>query len=82
MVLAGGRGPGLRRAGCELVLLQGFLDAPGVRSSDALVDGECVLQVHRGLAGGAVVEVALADATQPEMPVRVSFRPACMNHPG
>ena len=64
MVLAGGCRPGLRRAGCELVLLQGFLDAPGVRSSDALVDGECVLQVHRGLAGGAVVDVAAADAFQ------------------
>ena len=64
MVSAGERRPGLRRAGCELVLLEGFLDAPGVRSSDALVDGECAPQVHRGLAGVAVVEVAVADAFQ------------------
>jgi hypothetical protein len=65
MVLAGGRGPGLRPGGCELVLLQGFLDAPGGGvGSDALVDGECLLQVHHGLAGVAVVEVAMAGAFQ------------------
>ena len=65
MVVAGGSGPGLRRAGCELVLLQGFLDTPGGGvGSDALVDGECLLQVRRGLAGVAVVEVAVADAFQ------------------
>jgi hypothetical protein len=47
------------------VLLEGFLDAPGAGvGSDALVDGECLLQVHRGLAGVAVVEVAVADAFQ------------------
>ena len=64
MVLAGGR-PGLRRAGCEPVLLEGFLDVPGGgMGSDALVDGECLLQVHCGLAGVAVVEVAVADAFQ------------------
>ena len=65
MVLAGRRRPGLHRAGCEPVLLEGFLDAlGGGMGSDALVDGECLLQVHRGLAGVAVVEVAAADAFQ------------------
>ena len=64
MVLAGERRPGLHRAGCESALPEGFLDALRVRGSDALVDGECLLQVHRGLAGGAVVDVAAADAFQ------------------
>jgi len=63
MVLAGGR-PGLRRAGCEPVLLEGFLDPPGGGGADALVDRECLLQVDRGLAGVTVVEVAVADAFQ------------------
>jgi len=65
MVLAGGRRPGLHRAGCKPVLLEGLLDVPGGgMGSDALVDGECLPQVHCGLAGVAVVEVAVADAVQ------------------
>ena len=52
----------MRRAGCEPVLLEGFLDAPRVRGSDALVDGERLLQVHRGVAGIAVVEVGPAES--------------------
>ena len=63
MVLAGGR-PGLRRAGCEPVLLEGFLDPPGGGGADALVDRECLLQVDRGLAGVTVVEVAVASPFQ------------------
>ena len=64
MVLAGERRPGLHRAGCESALPEGFLDALRVRGSDALVDGECLLQVHSGLARVAVVEAAAADAFQ------------------
>ena len=54
----------MRRAGCEPVLLEGFLDPPGGGGADALVDRECLLQVDRGLAGVTVVEVAVADAFQ------------------
>ena len=44
--------------------LEGFLDALGGGGADALVDGQCLLQVLRGVAGVAVVEVAVADAFQ------------------
>jgi len=51
----------MRSAGCEPVLLEGFLDAPGGgMGSDALIDGECLLQVGGGLAAVPVVEVAAA----------------------
>src|SRR5215475_14483128 len=53
-----------RGGGCEPVLVEGFLDAPRGGGSDALVDRECLLQVGGGLAGIAVVEVAVADAFQ------------------
>jgi hypothetical protein len=46
------------------VVLDRLLDAPRVRGLDAFVDGECVPQVHRGLAGVAVVELAVADTFQ------------------
>ncbi len=44
--------------------LEGFLDALGGGGADALVDGQCLLQVLRGVAGVAVAEVAVADAFQ------------------
>ena len=46
------------------MLAQGFLNALRIRGADAFVDGECVPQVHCGLTGVGVVEVAVADAFQ------------------
>ena len=40
--------------------LERCLDAAGSRCADALVGLKGLLQVHRGLAGVAVVEVAVA----------------------
>jgi hypothetical protein len=45
-------------------LQEGFLEAPGGGGCDALVDGECLPQVPCGLAGVAVLEVAVTDAFQ------------------
>jgi hypothetical protein len=44
--------------------LKGLLDAPGGGGSDALVDRKRVLQVRGGLAGVAVVQVAVAESFQ------------------
>jgi hypothetical protein len=46
------------------VLAQGFLDAPGAGSADALVDRECLAQVRGSFTGVAVLEVGLADSFQ------------------
>ena len=43
---------------------QGFLNFSSARASDALVDRECAPQVRGGLAGVAVLEVAVADSLQ------------------
>jgi len=40
------------------------LNAPRGGNPDALVDRQCLLQEHRGLAGVAVVEVTVADTFQ------------------
>jgi hypothetical protein len=45
-------------------LAQGVLDALIAGVSDALVDRECLPQVLGGLAGVAVVKVAVADSFQ------------------
>jgi len=50
--------------GCQPVVLEGLLDAPGRRGADALVDRECLLQRRGGLAGVALLEVAVADSFQ------------------
>ena len=58
----------MRSAGCEPVLLEGFLDAPGGgMGSDALIDGECLLQVGGGLAAVPVVEVAAVAVSRSPM---------------
>ena len=44
--------------------LEGFLDAPGGRGADVLVDRECLLQVRGSLAGVAVLQVASAKSFQ------------------
>lgn len=44
--------------------VEGFLDALGGGGADALVDRECLPQVFRGLAGVAVLELAVADSLQ------------------
>ena len=59
-----GRWLGLRGGGCQPVALEGFLDAPGGRGADVLVDGECLLQVRGSLAGVAVLQVALTKSFQ------------------
>jgi len=46
------------------VLLQGFLDALSGGGADALVDRECLLQVCGGLAGVALLRVAVAESFQ------------------
>jgi hypothetical protein len=56
--LPGGLGEGWLRP----VLVQGFLDPSGAVGSDALVDGECLLQAVQPFAVGAVPEVGLADS--------------------
>jgi hypothetical protein len=43
---------------------RGFLDALSVRGSDALVDGQCLLQAGGRCAGVAVVEVAVVGSFQ------------------
>ena len=43
---------------------EGFLDTPGGRACDVLVDGKCLFQAGGGFAGVAVAEVAVADAFQ------------------
>jgi hypothetical protein len=44
--------------------LEGLLDSLGGGGADALVDRECLLQVRGGLAGVAVLQVALAESFQ------------------
>ena len=58
----GGRWLGLRGGGCQFVVLDGLLDAPRGGGADALVDRECLLQVGGGLAGVAVLQVAVAES--------------------
>ena len=53
---------GLWSGGCQLVILEGFLDALGSGGADALVDGEGLLQVRGGLGGVAFLEVAVAES--------------------
>ena len=48
----------------QLVVLEGLPHSPGGGRADALVDRECLLQVRGGLAGVAVLEVAVADSFQ------------------
>jgi len=50
--------------GCQPVVLDGLLDAPRGGGADALVDRECLLQVGGGLAGVAVLQVAVAESFQ------------------
>jgi hypothetical protein len=40
-----------RLGACQRVALEGLLDAPGDGGADALVDRECLLQVHRAWPG-------------------------------
>ena len=44
----------------------GFLDAPGFGDADALVNRECLPQVLPGLAGIAVLQVAVPESFQGE----------------
>ena len=60
----GSRPPGLRGGGCQPVVLEGLLDAPGGRGADALVDRLCLLQGRGGLARVGLLEVAVADSFQ------------------
>src|SRR5215472_9405330 len=55
-------GPG--GGGWEPVALEGFLDPPCGGGSDALVNGECLLQVREGLTEVAVLQVGLAKSLQ------------------
>src|SRR5262249_1015255 len=50
--------------GCQPVVLESLLDAPGRRGADALVDRQCLRQVRGGLAGVAFPEVSVADSLQ------------------
>src|SRR5262249_41967521 len=50
--------------GCQPVVLESLLDAPGGGGADALVDRLCLLQGRGGLAGVALLEVAVADSFQ------------------
>ena len=43
---------------------EGFLDTPGGRACDVLVDGKCLFQAGGGFAGVAVAEMAAADTFQ------------------
>ena len=64
MTLAvGGRRLGLW-SGCQFVILHGLLDAPRGGGADALVNRECLVQVGGGLAGVAVLQVAVAESPQ------------------
>jgi hypothetical protein len=46
------------------VVLQGLVDAERRRDANALVDGECLLQVAGGLAGVSVLQVGPAESFQ------------------
>jgi hypothetical protein len=46
------------------MLAQGFLDALSAGAFDALVDRECAQERRGGLAGVAVLEMAVADSFQ------------------
>jgi hypothetical protein len=46
------------------VVLEGLLDSVGGGGADALVDRQCLRQVHGGLAGSGVLQVALAESFQ------------------
>src|SRR5262249_9422127 len=59
-----GRWLGLSGSDCQSGVMEGFLDAPRGRGGDALVDRECLLQVRGGLAGVAVLQVAVAESFQ------------------
>lgn len=56
--------PGLRSGRCGVMAEEGLLDALSAGGPDALVDGECLLQVGGSLAGMAVLEVAAAQFFQ------------------
>ena len=44
------------------MILHGLLDAPRGGGADALVNRECLVQVGGGLAGVAVLQVAVAES--------------------
>ncbi len=46
------------------MVIEGLLDSPGGGGANALVDRECLQQVRGGLAGVAVLQVALAESFQ------------------
>ena len=56
--------PGLRSGRRRAMAEEGLLDPPGAGGSDALVDGECLLQVGISLAGMAFLDVAAAESFQ------------------
>jgi hypothetical protein len=60
--VAGSHWLGRRGGGCQLVVVEGFLDAMGGWGADALVDREGLLQADGGLGGFAVLEIAVAGA--------------------
>src|SRR5580704_15734007 len=49
---------------CHVMIREGLLNAPGAGGSDALVDGERLLQVGGAFLIVAVLEVAAADSFQ------------------
>ena len=53
---------GLRVGGCQLVLLESFLDSPGAGAADALVDRECLLQKVQAFVVVAVLETGPAES--------------------
>ena len=62
MTLAVGGGRLGLWSGCQFVILHGLLDAPRGGGADALVNRECLVQVGGGLAGVAVLQVAVAES--------------------
>jgi hypothetical protein len=48
----------------EVVVMQGLLDTPGGDGADALVDRQCLAQMRGGLAGVAVLQLALTEPFQ------------------
>ena len=60
----GSRWLGLGGGGCQLVVSEGFLDALGAGGADALVDRQGLPQVRGGVAGVAVLQVAVAESFQ------------------
>src|SRR5215468_9213125 len=60
----GSRWPGLWGGRCQLVVVEGLLDAPRGQSADALVDRKRLPQVGGGFGGVAVLQVAVADSFQ------------------